>query len=177
MINYIAMKNKELSKKIAIIATIFFISLSSFAQTKTAHINYSQLILSLPETKTADSLLKNLTLNFQMELNRLESEYKVKVEKYQKEEKNLADATKQLRANELKDAESTYTKFKEAAKKEIASKDKALFEPIFDKAKKVVTEVATSKGYDYVIDSGKGQYVYMNPKDDLMELVKKKIGQ
>ena len=155
---------------------LVLLSSTAFAQTKTAHINYSQLILSLPETKTADSLLKSLTQNFQTELTRLEGEYKLKLEKYQKEEKNLADATKQLRANELKDAETTYVKFQEAAKKEISSKDKALFEPIFEKAKKVVTEVATSKGYDYVIDSSKGQYVYMNPKDDLMVLVKKKLG-
>lgn len=169
------MKTRVVIKNIAVVVTILFISLNSFSQSKTAHINYSQLILSLPETKSADSLLKSLTQDFQLELGRLESEYKVKVEKYQKEEKTLPDATKQLRLNELKDAEATYTKFQEAAKKEISAKDKALFDPIFEKAKKVVTDVATSKGYDYVIDSSKAQYVYMNPKDDLMELVKKKL--
>lgn len=155
---------------------ILFTSLFSFSQSKTAHINYNQLVLSMPETKQADSLLKQLTQNYQAELTRLESEYKVKVEKYQKEEKTLPEATKQLRLKELKDAEATYANFKEAAQKDISEKDKSLFTPIFEKAKKTVTDVAKSKGYDYVIDSSKGQYVYMNPKDDLMELVKKKMG-
>ena len=155
---------------------ILFTSLFSFSQSKTAHINYNQLVLSMPETKQADSLLKQLTQNYQAELTRLESEYKVKGEKYQKEEKTLPEATKQLRLKELKDAEATYANFKEAAQKDISEKDKSLFTPIFEKAKKTVTDVAKSKGYDYVIDSSKGQYVYMNPKDDLMELVKKKMG-
>jgi len=155
---------------------ILFTSLFSFSQSKTAHINYNQLVLSMPETKQADSLLKQLTQNYQAELTRLESEYKAKSDKYQKEEATLPEATKQLRLKELKDAEATYAKFKEAAQKDISEKDNALFNPIFEKAKETVTGVAKSKGYDYVIDSSKGNYVYMNPKDDLMELVKKKMG-
>jgi outer membrane protein len=169
------MKTSVVINSIAFVIIIFFTSLNSFSQSKTAHINYNQLLLSMPETKQADSLLKKLTQVYQAELTRLESEYKVKVDKYQKEEKTLPEATKQLRLSELKDAETAYNKFKEAAQKDISEKDTSLFNPIFEKAKKVVTEVATSKGYDYVIDSSKAQYVYMNPKDDLMELVKKKL--
>lgn len=158
------------------IIILLFIVNNSFSQTKTAHINYNQLVLSTPETKKADSLLNALTLNYQSELTRMETEYQAKVEKFQQEELTLPEATKQLRLKELKDAEETYANFKEAAQKDLSEKDKALFDPIFEKAKKTVTDVATSKGYEYVIHSSKGQYVYMNPKDDLMELVKKKMG-
>ena len=161
--------------KYIIILSLLFTTVA-FSQSKTAHINYNQLVLSMPETKQADSLLKQLTQNYQAELTRLESEYKAKSDKYQKEEATLPEATKQLRLKELKDAEATYAKFKEAAQKDISEKDNALFNPIFEKAKETVTGVAKSKGYDYVIDSSKGNYVYMNPKDDLMELVKKKMG-
>lgn len=163
-------------KNVLLLITLLFIANSSFSQTKTAHINYSQLVLSMPETIKADSLLNALTLYYQAELTRMETEYKAKVEKYQTEELTLPEATKQLRLKEIKDAEETYANFKEAAQIDISSKDKSLFDPIFEKAKKTVTDVATSKGYDYVIDSSKGQYVYMNPKDDLMVLVKKRLG-
>ncbi len=150
-------------------------SIISFSQTKTAHINYSKLVLSMPETKKADSTLDVLTKSYQRELTKLEAEYKIKTESFQKDEKTMPQAMKELRMKELKDAEASYAKFQEAAKKDIASKDKELFDIIFEKAKKAVTDVAISKGYDYVIDSSKDQYVYMNPKDDLMELVKKKM--
>lgn len=163
-------------KNILLLITLLFIANNSFSQSKTAHINYNQLVLSMPETKKADSTLNALTLNYQAELTRLESEYKAKLEKYQKEEKMLPEATKQLRLKELKDAEATYANFKEAAQKDISSKDKSLFDPIFEKAKKTVTDVATSKGFDYVIDSSKENYVFMHPKHDLMKLVKKKMG-
>lgn len=147
-----------------------------FSQTKTAHINYKQLVLMMPETKTADSIITSLTKNYQAELSRMESEYKVKSEKFKVEEKTLLEATKELRLKELKDAETTYTKFQETAKKDISDKDKALFDVIFKKAEKAVKDVAKDKGYSYVIDSSKGTHVYLDPKEDIFEAVKKKLG-
>ena len=149
---------------------------SGFSQTKTAHINYSKLVLLMPETKKADTTLSVLTKNYQAELTRMQTEYKTKLEKFQLEEKSLPAATKELRTKELIDAESSYTKFQEAAKKDISEKDKALFDVIFEKASNAVKEVAKEKGYSYVIDSSKGNYVYLDPKEDIFDAVKKKLG-
>lgn len=155
----------------------FVMSLSSgFSQTKTAHINYNKLILLMPETKKADTTLSVLTKNYQAELTRMENEYKVKSEKFKVDEKTMPEVTKELRLKELKDAETSYAKFQEAAKKDISEKDKALFDVIFEKASNAVKEVAKEKGYSYVIDSSKGGYAYLDPKEDIFEAVKKKLG-
>jgi Skp family chaperone for outer membrane proteins len=68
-----------------ILITLLFIVNNSFSQSKTAHINYNQLVLSMPETKKADSLLNALTLNYQAELTRMETEYQAKAAKFQQE--------------------------------------------------------------------------------------------
>jgi outer membrane protein len=174
--NYLLKKQTFKMKNILLLIVLLFIVNNSFSQSKTAHINYNQLILSMPETKKADSTLNALTLNYQAELTRMETEYQAKAAKFQQEELTLPEATKQLRLKELKDAEVAYVNFKEAAQKDLSEKDKVLFDSIFEKAKKTVTDVATSKGYDYVIDSSKENYVFMHSKHDLMELVKKKMG-
>lgn len=168
--------NKFIMKKLLIIIVLTVISNQLVAQTKTAHINYSKLVLMLPETKKADTTLSVLTKTYQAELTRMENEYKAKSEKYKVEEKILPEATKELRLKELKDAEVSYAKFQEAAKKDITEKDKALFKVIFEKAEKAVQDVAKEKGYSYVIDSSKGNYVYLDPKEDIFEAVKKKLG-
>ena len=149
---------------------------TGYSQTKTAHINYSKLVLLMPETKKADTILSLLTKNYQSELNRMENEYKIKSEKLKVEEKTIPDVTKELRLKELKDAESSYAKFQEAAKKDISEKDKELFKVIFDKAETAVKDVAKEKGYSYVIDSSKGGYIFLDPKEDIFEAVKKKLG-
>ena len=161
--------------KYVLLLSLVLITGVSFSQSKTSHINYSQLVLSMPETTAAKTELDNLTKSYQAQLTKIETEYKTKLEAFQKEEKTLAPAIKELRLKELKDLEASFKNFQEAANKEIKEKYNALFNPIFEKAKTAVTEVAKSKGYSYVIDSSKDQYVYMNPKDDLMELVKKKM--
>lgn len=160
-----------------IVKVLFVMCLGmSFSQTRTAHINYSKLVLLMPETKKADTTLSVLTKNYQAELTRMQTEYKTKLEKFQTEEKTMPAATKELRTKELTDAEASYTKFQEAAKKDISEKDKALFDVIFEKASNAVKEVAKEKGYSYVIDSSKANYVYLDPKEDIFESVKKKLG-
>jgi outer membrane protein len=160
-----------------LVKVMFVLSVGfSFSQTKTAHINYSKLVLMMPETKKADTTLSVLTKTYQAELTRMENEYKVKSEKFKAEEKTMPEATKELRLKELKDAEASYAKFQEAAKKDISEKDKALFKVIFEKAETAVKDVAKDKGYSYVIDSSKANYVYLDPKEDIFEAVKKKLG-
>jgi outer membrane protein len=44
------------------------------------------------------------------------------------------------------------------------------------KAKKSVEEVAKENGYKLVIDSSQGTLLYSEPSDDIMALVKKKLG-
>ena len=149
---------------------------TGYSQTKTAYINYSKLVLLMPETKTADSILSVLTKNYQSELTRMENEYKVKSEKFKIEVQTMPDVTKELRLKELKDAEASYAKFQEAAKKDISEKDKALFKVIFEKAENAVKDVAKEKGYSYVIDSSKGGFIYLDAKEDIFEAVKKKLG-
>ena len=156
--------------------SICFIGATAFSQSKTAHINYSELILLMPETAEADQALDELTKKYQQQLTKLDQEYNQKVESFNAEESTLTGAMRELKLKEIKDLEETYQNFLAAAKKEIAERDKELFTPIFEKAKQAVAEVAKSKGYAYVADSSKDNYVYMDPKDDIMELVKKKLG-
>lgn len=156
--------------------TFSLIGFTTISQTKTAHINYSELVLEMPETQAADQELDELTKTYQEQLKQLDQQYKEKLKAFEAEQEKLKGAIREMRLKELKDLEETYKSFLEAAKKEISAKDKALFVPIFEKAKEAVKEVAQSKGYSYVIDSSKENYIYLDPKHDLMDLVKEKLG-
>jgi outer membrane protein len=48
--------------------------------------------------------------------------------------------------------------------------------PIIDKAKKAIEDVAKENGYTYIFDSSVGVLLYYENSDDIMTLVKKKLG-
>ena len=55
-------------------------------------------------------------------------------------------------------------------------KQNELLEPMVNKAKKAVEDVAKELGYKNVIDSSVGVLLYSDPADDIMAQVKKKMG-
>ena len=50
------------------------------------------------------------------------------------------------------------------------------FKPIIDRAKKAISDVAAEGGYTYILDSGTAAVLYSQDSDDIMPLVKKKLG-
>jgi len=49
-------------------------------------------------------------------------------------------------------------------------------QPLIDKAKKAIDEVAVEKGYNYIFDTGTGALIYYQDSDDIMPFVKAKLG-
>jgi outer membrane protein len=162
-------------KKIIFILTLFVIPFC-YSQSKTAHINYNELLQSMPEMNSAKLSLDQFTKTYQAQLNKMQEDYKVKSEDFQKEENTLQPAMKSLKVKELQDLEASFLKFKEDAQLEINNKEKDLLAPIIKKAKDAVEVVVKEKKYNYVIDSGAGQYVYLDPNENIMLLVKSKLG-
>ncbi|HVA98516.1 MAG TPA: OmpH family outer membrane protein, partial [Bacteroidia bacterium] len=66
--------------------------------------------------------------------------------------------------------------FQTQAQQDIQKKNDELTKPVYDKAKKAIDEVAKEKGYKYVLDTSTGVVLYSEPSDDILDLVKKKLG-
>ena len=62
------------------------------------------------------------------------------------------------------------------AQKLLEERQEALLKPIVDRAKKAIEEVGKENGYTYIFDSGIGTVLYSQDSDDIMPLVKKKLG-
>ena len=87
----------------------------------------------------------------------------------------MQPAMKSLKVKELQDLETSFLKFKDDAQLEINNKEKDLLAPIVKKAKEAVELVVKEKKYNYVIDSGAAQYVYLDPNENIMQQVKSKL--
>ncbi len=165
------MKKIYFSTLLLISATYF-----SIAQTKTAHLNYKQLVESLPAYKQAQDSLVKITNSYEAELKHIQEEYKIKTEAFAKDSMQMQALIKDQKRKEIKLMEDNYVSFRENAQKDIDAKREIMIDPLVNKIREVIIAVAKEKGYSYVMDDNTQGYIYMSDVDNIADAVKKKLG-
>lgn len=158
---------------ILIAATV--LSTAAFGQ-KLGHINSNKLLEAMPETATSEKAINDFTAELENQLKAMSGEYQAKVQDYQAKEATMTDAIKKIKISEITDLENRISEFQQDAQSTIQEKRNSLLNPIIDKARKAIEEVAKENNYTYVFDSGVGVLLYQKDSDDIMPLVKKKLG-
>mgnify|MGYP000984631626 FL=1 len=140
-----------------------------------AHINVSELIPLMPESKTAKTELEKLQEKYKKEMETMQNDFQTKLKKYQAEAPTAGDAVNETRGKEMQDMEQRIQLFVQNAQQEMGKKELALSEPILTKAQQAIHKVARAKGYKYVMDSSIGSGVILADGPDLMADVKKEL--
>ncbi len=163
-----------------ILSTLIALTLivgASFAQgLKLGHINSNQLLSVMPETKAADSVLQKFGTSLQNQLQTMNSEYESKVGEYKKNEASMLDAVKEMKVKEITDLEDRIREFQQSAQENISKKKEEIYAPILKKAEEAIKGIAKEKGYTYIFDAGVGVLLYSQDSDDILPLVKAKLG-
>jgi outer membrane protein len=66
--------------------------------------------------------------------------------------------------------------FQQSAQENMRKKEAELLKPIIEKAKNAISQVAKEAGYSYVFDSSTSGFLYKPESDNVIALVKKKLG-
>ena len=101
---------------------------------------------------------------------------KKKYQILQTEGATLLGSVLAAKQKELQDLQARIQAFEEQAQTDLQTKQEELLKPIVDRAKAAIAEVAKENGYSYVFDSGLGVLLYSEESDNIIELVKKKLG-
>ncbi|KAA3642637.1 MAG: OmpH family outer membrane protein [Bacteroidetes bacterium] len=161
-------------KNILLIA-VMVLSTSVFAQ-KLGHINSNELLLAMPERNAVEQQIKSYAQELETQLGTMSKEYQAKVQDYQAKEATMTDAIKKDKIKEITNLETRITEFQQTAQNDLQNKEESLLKPIIDKAKKAIEDVAKENNYTYIFDSGVGVLLYQKDSDDIMPMVKKKLG-
>lgn len=149
----------------------------TFAQNaKLGHINTSQLVLLLPEMKAADSTLQKFSASLEAQLKVMYNEYQTKVADFKSSEATMAEPVRQTKAKEVADLEQRIREFQDNAESSVQKKEQDLLAPISKKVEDAIKAVAKEKGYAYIFDMSRGSVIYAQDSDDIMPLVKTKLG-
>ena len=135
---------KKISK-IALVAAVVLFSSDAFAQLKFGHINSTELIQLMPETKKADTTLKKFGESLESQLKAMSTELQTKYQAYQSKHDSLPDAVRAVKEQELQDLQGRIQDFQQSAQESIQKKKEELYGPILKKAEDAIKDIADRK--------------------------------
>ena len=103
-------------------------------------------------------------------------EYQKKAQEYQAQEKTMTEAVREVKIREIQQLEERIQTTQQSAQEKVSKKKEELYTPILEKADKAIKEVAKSNNYDYVFDASAGQLLYAKESDNILNLVKTRLG-
>ncbi len=162
---------------VALVALLAF-SGSAMAQKniKLGHINSNDLMQIMPGRDSAQAALQKEVEALQAELETMNKEFETKYNDYLTKRDQLSELIRKTKESDLQNMRARIEESQSNAQKLLEERQEALLKPIVDRAKKAIEEVGKENGYTYIFDSGIGTVLYSQDSDDIMPLVKKKLG-
>ena len=151
-------------------------SLQAQVKLKLGHINSTELMELMPGRDSAQKILQDYAKSLDDQLTLMNNEFQTKYQDYMTNEATFLEPIKQMKQKELLDLQTRIDDFKTQAQDLLSKKESELVQPLIDKAKKAIDEVAVEKGYNYIFDTGTGALIYYQDSDDIMPFVKAKLG-
>jgi outer membrane protein len=161
-------------KKLSLLAIFCGILVATQAQ-KLGHINGQMLVEHMPEYKTAYEELSNYKKQYEDALVAMRAEYEKLIEDFKKSEQTAPKVILDTKVKEIQAKEQGIYDFQEQASADVSAEEQRKVEPILEKAKKAIEDVAKANGYTYIFDAGSGSMLYMGG-DDITKLVCAKMG-
>ena len=162
-------------KKITFLALLSILALSAIAQNKFGYIDSQELLMLMPERKTAETNVQNFAKSLEAQLGSMTAEYQQSVQEYQANEATYTDLVKQDKVAEITGLEQRIQNFQQNAQQSLQTKEQELLEPILTKARKAIEDVATEGDYTYIFDKSIGSILYAKDSENVLTLVKKKL--
>ena len=165
-----------MKKQWLIILFIFLVSFNSISQSKVAHIDTYELITSMPEMIEVQKELEKQFKAEQNEVRLMEDRLKSLLKKYEIEVPDYSPEENQSRLEEIQGMEENIRMYMNEIYKQMQKKEEELTSPIMERLFEAIQAVGKEQGFDYVIDSSKGQGVILANGKDLMNDVKIYLG-
>ncbi len=164
---------------IAILALVFVMALpSTVSAQKLGHINAQEVLVALPGYKTAEKSLQAYAKQLQDAYMKMQDDYNKLLKQYEDQSKLSSTPKPVLEdlVSQIVDLEKRMEKLQANSEQQLLEKQAELLKPLEDQIMAAIKTVAKEGGYTYVFDSSIGNLLVSPDGDNLMALVKKKLG-
>ena len=163
-------------KKLLLGAVMALGIMSASAQAKIGYINTDDLMASMPESAKLQTDLNEYQASLQQQGLALQKEAQTKTDQYYIDSIKLSPSMKEIRKNDLLKLYSRLQNYDQEAQEEAQKYAQTKIAPVRTKALDAIKTVAKERGYTYVIDNATTLLLVMPLGDDLLPMVKAKLG-
>tara|TARA_Y100001933_G_scaffold240840_1_gene266735 strand:- start:7 stop:507 length:501 start_codon:yes stop_codon:yes gene_type:complete len=159
--------------------TLCFLLVSFYsveAQNKLGYIDSNELLVLMPESQSMQTELQNYANGLESQLAAMQAEGEAKLTEFQQQEATMSDLVKQDKVRELESIQQRILEFQQNAQQALGNKEKELLTPIIEKARKAIEDVAEEGKYTYIFDASMGSLLYKDESENILPLVKAKLG-
>jgi outer membrane protein len=162
-----------MKKQILLLSICVLFSISSFAQ-KFGHINAMEVLQAMPGIDSVQTKLMDFQKELQIHYENMENELQTKLDKFDKEAGTMSASVRKDREDELNALYNRIQGFKMTVQDDIEEEQMRLIAPFQEKVQNAINDVAKEYKYTYIFTTQ--ALLYYEGGDDIMTLVKKKLG-
>jgi len=163
-------------KRIILAVGILSMAFALHAQ-KFGHVTSEQLLQAMPEYDSAQAQLQQLQQHYELEIERIQVEINKKIEEFNQSEATMSDLIKEAKASEIQELQMRLQNYSQTAQQDLQQQSMIVIQPVMEKARNAINEVAKEHGLIYVFDLSQGNPVYTSEESlDMVPLVKAKLG-
>lgn len=163
-------------KKLLLGAAMALGIMTASAQTKIGYINTDELMSIMPEAAKIQTDLTEYQTSLQQQGIALAKEADSKRDQYYIDSLKLSPSMKEIRRNDLIKLYGRLQNYEQEAQEEAQKYAQTKIAPVRTKALDAIKAIAKERGYTYVIDDASTILLVMPPGDNLLPMVKTKLG-
>ena len=153
-------------KKIALLVVMFALPLGAMAQTKFAHMNSQEVIITMPEYTKAQADLDAMSKEYQTEMQRTQEEFNKKYQEFLAQADSLPKNIAERRQKELQDMAQRQEQFQQEA-----------YQSMQKAQQEAIQAVGKAEGVVYIFDLARTPIPYVGTQSiDVTAKVKTQLG-
>ena len=162
--------------KVFVLVALTLAAMSVSAQVKLGHIETQKLIQAMPEWTAAQKTFEEEQKKVNTELNGLREQFQTKLAEYSEKMKTYSEAMRATTEEELQGLQQRIQRFQETDIDQLEKTQNDLMQPVMEKALNAIKEVGKENGFTYIFDMNAGILYAAENSQDVLTLVKKKLG-
>ena len=160
-------------KKIILLLLVTILTNVISAQNKFGYLDSQEILLLMPEYKSAEKELQEFVKSLDGQLVSMNTELQNMFSDYQKNIESYTDLVKADKEAEIQSLQARVQSFEQNAQISIQQKQADLLQPIQDKLRNAIDNVAKENNYTYIFE--KPILLYVEESENILPLVKKKL--
>lgn len=161
-------------KKLVVGAVMMMSIFGAAAQNKIGYINTDEIVGLMPEAEKVINDLKEYQASLQQQGEDMLAEYYAKDSIFAKDSAKLSPSMKEIKKNELVALMQRVQSWSGQMQQMMEQEQQKRVAPLETKAMDAIKAVQKENGYTYIL--AKGAVIVGPPGDDILPLVKKKLG-